>query len=126
MTACKRPWSVTALAVLYLAVGAAGLAYDLYSIAVSMAAATRWPTDLLLGALTEAAAILSGVFLLRGARWAPWLALAWIAVHVAISVGSFHKTAMHAVFLAVIAWGLFHRDARAYFQNVVRTAQTAA
>ena len=37
------------------------------------------------------AAVVAGVFMLRGRNWARWLALAWMASHVAISV--FHPLA---------------------------------
>lgn len=111
-TARKRPWSVTAVAVLYIGVGAAALAYDLYCVAT----ARRWPSDLVLAGLTEAAGLLSGAFLLRGARWAQWLALAWIAFHVVISLNSIQRTAAHGMFLLVIAWALLHPEARAYFK----------
>jgi hypothetical protein len=107
----KRPWSVTVVAVMYIAVGAAWFVYYLYS----FVAARALPPELLLAELTEAAAIVSGVFLLRGARWAQWLALAWIAFHVAISMGSLQTTAIHGSLLIAIASCLFHRGARAWF-----------
>jgi hypothetical protein len=107
----KRPWSVTVVAILYIAVGAAGFAYHLYGLVV----ARELPFDLLLAELTEMAAIISGVYVLRGARWAQWLALAWIAFHVAISLGSMQEATAHGIFLIVIACCLFHRGARAWF-----------
>jgi len=118
MTPHKRPWSVAAVAILYVITGTAGFAQHLHSIVV----ARSLPVDLLLAELTELAAIVSGVFLLRGARWAQWLALVWIAFHVAISTDSLLKTTVHGVLLMVIAWGLFHREARAFFQGAVQTA----
>jgi hypothetical protein len=120
MTARKRPLSVTAVALLYIAVGTLLFAYDVYAIA----AARSVPGDMVLAALTEAAAVASGAFMLRGARWAQWLALAWIALHVAISLGSLQQATVHGILFIVIAGCLLHREARAYFRNV--TVQSTA
>jgi hypothetical protein len=92
----QRPWRVTVVAWLYIAVGAIGLV-------------THW-RDGVLVELVELVAIVAGAFVLCGANWARWLALAWIAFHVVLS--AFHgvgEFAMHSVFCAVIAWVLFRR-----------------
>jgi hypothetical protein len=104
--------SVTVVAALYVAVGALNLAYYL----VPSIAGHMQPGELLLAEATEAVAVVSGAFMLRGARWAQWLALAWIAFHVMISVGSVQKIAVHGLLLVIIAVCLLHRRARAYFQ----------
>lgn len=60
----------------------------------------------------------SGVFILLGHNWARWLALAWMAFHVAISFfDSLQKVAVHVLLLVLIAYSLFRRDAKAYFQH---------
>lgn len=67
--------------------------------------------------ITEALAILAGAFMLRGRNWARWLALAWMAFHVAISFGAVREFAIHCVIFAGIAWLLFRADARQYFHR---------
>jgi len=56
--------------------------------------------------VTEAVAIVAGVFLLRRKNWARWLAIAWMAFHVAISVPDLHLLVVHLLFFFVITWGL--------------------
>jgi hypothetical protein len=59
-----------------------------------------------------------GVFILLGHNWARWLALAWMAFHVAISfLDSLQKVAVHVLLFVLIAYSLFRRDAKAYFQH---------
>lgn len=59
-----------------------------------------------------------GVFILLGQGWARWLAVAYMAVHVAISFfDSWQKVAMHVVLLALITFCLFRADARLYFER---------
>jgi hypothetical protein len=61
-------------------------------------------------------AIFAGAFMLRGADWARWLAILWMAFHVGISfLEGWQKVVIHAVFLAVIAYFLLRRDAGEYF-----------
>jgi hypothetical protein len=107
----RPPVSVLVIAVVYIAVGALGLV-------------GHWPgikgfhgEDIWIE-LTEAIAVVAGVFLLRRRIWAGWLALAWIAFHVILS--AFHNVremAIHLLFCALIAWALFHPGARRYFRG---------
>jgi hypothetical protein len=103
---------VTIVASLYIAVGAIGSADSLY---VAVASGGLHRDDLEAG-LTELVAMVSGIFLLRGTSWARWLALAWMAFHVVISLGSLQKAVVHTLFLAAIGYGLLHRKAGDYFQ----------
>lgn len=62
--------------------------------------------------------LLFGVFLLLGHNWARWIALIWLAFHVAISFfDSLEKVAVHVLLLALIAYSLFRADAKAYFRQ---------
>ena len=67
--------------------------------------------------LVRLLAILCGAFMLRGRNWARWLALAWMALHVAISFPARNQVAFHLVFLVVIAWLLFRPEAMQYFRE---------
>jgi hypothetical protein len=55
--------------------------------------------------------------MLLAQNWARWLALVWMAFHVAISFPMLRQVAMHFLFLALMAWLLFRPDARQYFQQ---------
>jgi hypothetical protein len=70
--------------------------------------------------VTELIAMLAGVFMLRRKNWARWLAVAWMAFHVAISVPDPGRVAVHLLFLIVIVGGLFKPDAREYFASQVK------
>ena len=65
--------------------------------------------------LTELLAIVSGAFMLRGHNWARWLALVWMAFHVAISFPVYRQMAIHLTIFVGIAWVLFRPDTRQYF-----------
>ena len=105
----KRPIAVTALACLYIVVGTVGFVGHFPE---------RHEQDWIWIAVTEILAIIAGAFLLRGHNWARWLAVVWIAFHVAISVGHpVGELAVHVFFLAAIAYLLFRRDAADYFRG---------
>ncbi len=56
--------------------------------------------------------------MLRAHNWARWLAIAWIAFHVALS--AFHalgEFAIHGLLCALIAWALFRSEANRYFRD---------
>lgn len=62
--------------------------------------------------------IVTGIFMFRGSNWARWLAIAWIAFHVAISfLNAWQQVVMHALILVLFVWVLLRRDARAYFRS---------
>jgi hypothetical protein len=110
----KRPISVTIVAALYLMVGAVGFAVHGREALVRHA----FQYDDAFIELTELIAIVCGVFLLQGRNWARWLALAWIAFHLAFSFfDSPQKAAIHGLFMVLIAYFLFRPDARSYFQR---------
>jgi hypothetical protein len=101
------------VAFVFIGAGFVGLAYH----------ATEWLADgirrtELWALVLRALAVVCGVFLLRGQGWARWLAIAWLAYHVALStVHSVSETVMHTVLLAVIAYVLFRADASGYFST---------
>ena len=111
MNSHKRPLSVTILACLYLAVGAAGFVGHFKASLAS-------PRNGIWIELTELAAIVCGVFLLKGQNWARWAALAWMLFHVILSV--FHpvrELVVHSFFCVVVAWILFRPAASQYFRR---------
>jgi hypothetical protein len=110
----SRPITVTCLAWLYIAVGVLSTA----SHVAEFKAHPPTPSELFWIPLLGLLAVVAGMFLLRGSNWARWLALAWMAFHVALSV--FHplqELLIHGLFLALFAYLLFRPAARAYFRS---------
>ena len=106
----KRPLSILILSCLYLAVGAGGFVFHFPHL-IALPREGVWIE------LTEFLALLAGGFMLRGRNWARWLALTWMAFHVAISFPILSQIAVHSVFLALIAWVLFRTNANRYFHG---------
>lgn len=110
----KRPPAVTILGLLYIVVGVGSTAAHLYG--KPTANELAWVT--VLGLL----AVVAGAFMLRAQNWARWLALAWMAFHVALSVfHPLHELIVHTALLVLFAYLLFRPDARAYFRAETRT-----
>lgn len=106
----KRPLSILVVSCLYIAVGTIGFAYHF-----PRSLGFRYE-DLWIEA-TEFLAFVAGVLMLRGHNWARWLAIAWMAFHVAISFPVVRQVAVHSLFLVVIAWLLFQPCAGRYFAS---------
>jgi len=109
----KCPLAVTILSWLLIVVGLVGLVYHAKEIDF------RQPlqNDTLWVELVRVLAIVSGIFMLRGQNWARWLAMVWIAFHVAIGfLHSWQQVVMHAIVFAVFAFFLFRPVANEYFR----------
>ena len=108
MSASKRPIGVLLVAGLYIAVGAVGLIRH-------FPALHAIHQDDVWILLTELLAIVAGAFMLLRHNWARWLAVAWMAFHVALSWPSVGQLAAHTLILAAIVWLPFRRDAQQFF-----------
>jgi hypothetical protein len=108
LNANQRPIGVLIVGCLYIAVGAVGLVRHF----PALHAIHQEDVWIL---LTELLAIVAGVFMLLRHNWARWLAVAWMALHVALSWPSVRQLAVHTLILAAIAWLLFRADARQFF-----------
>jgi len=106
----KRPPAILVLSFLYMAIGTVGFAYH-FPRPLTFHYEDVWIEG------TELLAFVAGVFMLRGHNWARWLALAWVAFHVAISFPVVRQMAIHALLLAAIAWLLFESRAEQYFAS---------
>jgi hypothetical protein len=108
----SRPLAVTLIAWLFIVVGVAAL------IGHASWHALRHPlaTDYLWVVCTEVVAIISGFFMLRGKLWACWLALAWMAFHIALSWPQPAQIAIHSLFLLLLGYFLLRASSRNYFQ----------
>jgi hypothetical protein len=106
-----RPVTVTIVACVYILMGVVGFAYHFTEMRQGLGGDAVWVE------LLRLLAIVCGVFMLRGANWARWVALAWMALHVVISIfHSLPELALHCLFFTLIAWVLFRPDARRYFR----------
>ncbi|HML16139.1 MAG TPA: hypothetical protein VK419_03900 [Bryobacteraceae bacterium] len=109
----QRPLAVTVIGWVYIVAGAAVFASHL----PELASRRVWQFDVWGVGLIELAAVVAGIFLLRGRNWARWMAVAWIGFHVVVSAwNAWSRFAVHGVIFAGIAWLLFRRDAGRYFQ----------
>lgn len=104
----KTPVSVFLIACLYLLVGVGGVVAHFKDL--------RAPDGIWIE-VVECLAIVCGVFLLRARNWARWLAVAWMALHVAISLGLPRQFAIHSLFLGLIVCALFHPGAGRLFRR---------
>lgn len=108
-----RPLAVIIIGCLLIAAGTVGLAYH----ATEFRGWRPFQYDVLWVCLIRLAAIVGGVFMLRGKNWARWGVIVWMAYHVVLS--AFHSLSqflLHGVFLAVIAGCLLHPHVDHYFQ----------
>jgi hypothetical protein len=106
----KRPIPVTILAWLFIIGGFASTIYHLVK-----SPRDRWAFPI---SLVGIIAIVGGIFLLKGASWARWLLLVWLAFHVLISaLNSLSQALPHFVLLVVIAYFLLTPPASDYFKS---------
>lgn len=109
----KRPLSVTLIAVLLLLSGIAGIVYHITDV-------KTWhpfPYGYIAILFVRVLAIIAGIFMLRGKDWARWIALLWIAFHLAISFfNAWSQVAVHTLVLAIFCYVLLRPDANAFFR----------
>jgi hypothetical protein len=107
----ERPLAITVLGWLYIVVGVVGLAHHGY------VAIRDFHREDILILLSQVLALVAGVYMLRGANWARWLAFLWIAAHVVIAyLNGIQQALFHAIIFAGITVLLFRADARAWFR----------
>jgi hypothetical protein len=109
----KRPLLVTLIGYLFIASGTIGIIYH----APGLKEINTRP-EVILVLFVRMLAILGGVFTLRGANWARWLLVIWIAYHVILSY--FHSPVeliTHLIVFAFITIGLFHAKVTWYFEK---------
>jgi hypothetical protein len=104
----------------YLAVIVVACLYLLVGIAVGIEQFPRLVTgqrEAIGMEIAEAVAIVTGVCLLLRQGWARWLAVAWMAFHVAIMFSDPGKMIVHIVLCGLIAWALFRPESRGWFRK---------
>ena len=116
----KRPIAVTIVSLLFVIVGVGGMIRGVWSLIAGRAGGITGHelVDISLVEITSLAALLSGLFMWRGANWARWLCLAWMAFHVVISMGHERsKLIVHCVWLVLLTVVLFWPSVNAYFRS---------
>lgn len=116
----RRPLSVILVAVLFILAGGVGFVYH----AKDVFEQSSMNYELIWILLLRILAVVCGLLLLKGVNWARWLAIAWLAYHVVLSV--FHsasETITHSVFLIIVVVLLFIPKSSIYFKGSGRTKQ---
>jgi hypothetical protein len=110
----KRPYEVTVMGCMFIAVGVLAFAYHLTQVHTFR----PFPIDLLEIFAVELLAFIAGLYILRGNNWARWLAVLWMAAHLIGNIFFFRQGILvHAVLLALIAYALFRPASTAYFRS---------
>ena len=111
MSLSQRPMAVTGVAWLLIMVGTGMFIFHAPEL-------LHWRWDAFLIEPLELLAVLAGIFMIRRRNWARWLALAWLAFHVALTIfPPFQGLVVHVLILAGIAWILLRSDAAEYFRG---------
>jgi len=109
-----RPIPVLITAFVYILAGSVGLLYH----GNEYAGQGFVQHELIWVLLIRVLAIICGIFLLKGANWARWLAIAWMAYHVVLSLfHSLSEAVTHLIILAIVAFLLFLPKSSAYFKR---------
>jgi hypothetical protein len=112
----RRPLPVTIIAWLFIVAGTIGLAYHLTDQSGSP------DIERVLVLVIRILAIAGGIFLLRGAGWARWVLLAWVAYHVVLSfLHSVSEIIMHTLLLLIVAFFLTRPNVTAWFRTTEKT-----
>jgi hypothetical protein len=111
MNSARRPIAVLLLSCLYIAAGTIEFVANFPKLMALQG-------ESILIELTELLGIFAGVFMVRGRNWARWLALVWMAFHVAISFPVIPQVVPHSIIFTGSAWVLFRPDARRYFTRL--------
>jgi hypothetical protein len=107
----QRPFAVTVLGWLFIAIGVVALAMD-----VRFALARGGGIDEAMIFPVHALAVVAGAFMLRGDNWARWLAVLWMGFHVGVTVlNAWRGFAFHIILFIGVSYLLFRADAGAWF-----------
>lgn len=109
-----RPLPIVITAIIFILTGFFSLAYH----ANEYIDTNPFKYELIWAIFIRILAIVCGILLLSRVKWARWLAIAWLAYHVLLSL--FHSVSemiFHLVLLAVISILLFLPASSAFFQS---------
>ncbi len=109
--------SIVVISALFLALGCLDLYRGLAPLFGAGAPGHLAGDDVLVIAIGVAAAV-GGVFVFYGRNWARWLLAAWMAFHVALSVGHLGELLAHVAIFGAVAFFLFRPGAAKHFRRV--------
>ncbi len=112
----RRPVAVLVVGAIFLALGCLDVYRAVAPLFGRPGPAHLASDDAMVG-LIGIAALVGASFLLAGRNWARWLLAAWMALHVAISVGQPGPLMAHTLLFGVIAFLLFRPRTAAYFRG---------
>ena len=120
----RRPLSITIIGWLFIAVGTGGILKDLWPLLTSHAGEqlamfrTEWLREIVPAWTVRLSGAIGGAFLLRGANWARWLLVAWMAFHVGLSVmHDLTQLLVHVAFFVPILFFLFRPQVGGFFRE---------
>ena len=103
----RRPLSVIIVAILFITAGCVGFVYHAKEVFEQSSMNYELAWILLLRIL----AVVCGLLLLKRVNWARWLAIAWLAYHVVLSVfHSVSETITHSVLLVIVVFYFSFRN----------------
>jgi hypothetical protein len=120
------PPTITLISFLFVAIGVISTGVHVWQFDISKPTFLEEAGVYTIGTL----AVVAGIYMLRGRNWARWLALGWISFHVLVA--AFNQpfgqaiigVAIHAVFVALLAWFLFRRESQEWFKPQPAAALT--
>lgn len=108
------PKSVLAIGMLFVGIGL----LDLYwGLAPLLGVTARWKGDALEVFGIGVAALVGGLWTLKGCNWARWLLAVWMVLHIALSASQPSTVVIHAVIFAIVIATLFNPTASHYFRS---------
>lgn len=112
MKVVERPYQVTVTSWMLILGGALSAAVHLWR--------GTWDRWMIVIVLVNGIGVVAGTFLLRGARWARWLVLAWVAGHaVAFSLLGLSEAAPLVVLTVIFGYVLLGPPTAKYYQGEV-------
>lgn len=104
----KRSVLLVVVSFLFIVLGAGGLVRGVWPIVNGARLSSHDLTDSFYVSIGGVIALVGGVFMLRGAKWARWLCLAWMALHVVLSLWhSRTELLLHSAMFVILAVILF-------------------
>jgi hypothetical protein len=125
-----RPFPVSLVGAAFLAFGAVALPLSLLGVATmtepgGAGTVTRPLISVALALAARLVALVAGIYVLRGANWARWLVVGWLAYHAGLSL--LHdpvQLAVHATLLFVVACALFRAGSATFFAHTPQRIPT--
>lgn len=108
------PKSVLAIGILFAGTGLLDLYWGLSPL---LGGTARWKGDDLEIVGIGMAAVVGGMWTLKGCNWARWLLAIWMVLHILLSASSLSTVAIHVVIFVIVMVALFNPTASRYFRS---------